>query len=37
MVVATPLAPNNLGELRDALAASGLPLADLTEHGRTFF
>lgn len=29
--------PNNLGELRDALAASGLPVADLAEPGRAFF
>lgn len=31
------LDPDNLGELRDTLAASGLPVADLAEHGRTFF
>lgn len=28
---------DNLGELRDALAASGLPVADLAEPGRAFF
>lgn len=31
------LDPDSLGELRDALAASGLPVADLAESGRTFF
>lgn len=28
---------DDLGELRDALAASGLPVADLSEPGRAFF
>lgn len=37
MVAATPLNSDNLGELRDALTASGLPVADLAEPGRTFF
>ena len=31
------LDPDNLGGLRDALAASGLPVADLAEPGRAFF
>lgn len=31
------LDPANLGELRDALTASGLPVADLAEPGRAFF
>ena len=31
------LDPDNLGELRDTLAASGLPVADLAEPGRAFF
>lgn len=37
MVVATPLDPADLGGLRDALAASGLPVADLAEPGRALF
>lgn len=36
-MAATPLDPADLGELRDALTASGLPVADLAESGRTFF
>src|ERR1044072_7987728 len=37
MVVAAPLGTADLSELRDALAASGLPVADLAEPGRAFF
>lgn len=33
----TPLGPANLGELRDALAGAGLPIADLAEPDRAFF
>lgn len=33
----TALAPDNLAGLRDALAASGLPVADLVDSGRIFF
>ena len=33
----TALGAANLGELHDALAASGLPVADLAEPGRAFF
>lgn len=31
------LDPDHIGELRDALADAGLPIADLAEPGRTFF
>ena len=31
------LDPDNLDGLRDALAASGLPVADLADSGRAFF
>ena len=37
MLVATPLDPATLTELRDVLAAAGLPVADLAEPGRVFF
>ena len=37
MVVATPLDPADLGELRDALAGAALPVSDLAEPGRAFF
>ncbi|MBM7407911.1 MULTISPECIES: arsenic resistance N-acetyltransferase ArsN2 [Sphingomonas] len=33
----TALDPDNLGGLRDALAASGLPVADLVDSNRAFF
>ena len=33
----TALHPDNLDGLRDALAASGLPVADLVDFDRTFF
>jgi N-acetylglutamate synthase-like GNAT family acetyltransferase len=33
----TALDPDNLDGLRDALAASGLPVADLVDSGRAFF